>query len=230
VGNRKGLIYLLKLQNSEMNVHHLPGRGFDSNIFLVTGEDPFLIDAGTGANTQSVLDWIEKLVDSMNIGRIILTHRHYDHVGGAAKLARALGATVLIHELDAGPIANGDSWGTQASMFGEAMEAVEVESLKEGDIISTGERDFLIMHTPGHSVGSLSLFCEGDGTLISGDTVFVGGVGRWDLPTGDYDDLIGSLIRLERLEVKDLYPGHGPCAKGNALWHLRDALECLGES
>lgn len=213
-----------------MNVHHLPGRGFDSNIFLVTGEDPFLIDAGTGANTQSVLDWIEKLVDSMNIGRIILTHRHYDHVGGAAKLARALGATVLIHELDAGPIANGDSWGTQASMFGEAMEAVEVESLKEGDIISTGERDFLIMHTPGHSVGSLSLFCEGDGTLISGDTVFVGGVGRWDLPTGDYDDLIGSLIRLERLEVKDLYPGHGPCAKGNALWHLRDALECLGES
>ncbi|NYT12858.1 MAG: MBL fold metallo-hydrolase [Methanomassiliicoccales archaeon] len=213
-----------------MNVHHLPGRGFDSNIFLVTGEDPFLIDAGTGANTQSVLDWIEKLMDSKNIGRIILTHRHYDHVGGAAKLARALGATVLIHELDAEPIANGDSWGTQASMFGEAMEAVEVESLKEGDIISTGERDFLIMHTPGHSVGSLSLFCEGDGTLISGDTVFVGGVGRWDLPTGDYDDLIGSLIRLGRLEVKDLYPGHGPCAKGNALWHLRDALGCLGES
>lgn len=213
-----------------MNVHHLPGRGFDSNIFLVTGEDPFLIDTGTGSNTQSVLDWIEELMDIKNIGRIILTHRHYDHVGGAAKLARALGATVLIHELDADPIANGDSWGTQASMFGEAMEAVEVESLNEGDIISTGDRDFLILHTPGHSVGSLSLFCEGDGTLISGDTVFVGGVGRWDLPTGNFEDLIGSLRRLGGLEVADLYPGHGPCAKGNALWHLRDALGCLGES
>ncbi|HUV24334.1 MAG TPA: MBL fold metallo-hydrolase [Methanomassiliicoccales archaeon] len=228
--NRKGLIYFLKLQNSEMNVHHLPGRGFDSNIFLVTGEDPFLIDAGSGDYTRSVLDWIEGLVDSKNIGRIILTHRHYDHVGGAAKLARALDATVLIHELDADPVANGDSWGTQASMFGEIMEAVEVEPLKGGEIISTGERDFLVMHTPGHSMGSLSLFCERDGILISGDTVFVGGVGRWDLPTGNYDDLIMSLRRLERLKVANLFPGHGPCGKGNALQHLRDALGCLGES
>lgn len=213
-----------------MSVHHFIGRGLDSNIFLVTGEDSFLVDAGTGSNTEAILAWIDEVVGATNIERIILTHRHYDHVGGAARLSEALGASVHIHELDAEPVAKGDKWGTQASMFGEVMEAVEVEAIREGDIITTGEKEFLVIHTPGHSIGSISLFCQEIGELISGDTIFAGGVGRWDLPTGNFRQLVYSLKRLERLEPVDLYPGHGPCGKGNALWHLRDALGSLGES
>ena len=114
-------------------------------------------------------------------------------------------------------------------MFGREMEAVPVEPLAEGEVISSGRRDYAVVHTPGHTMGSLALFCEEDGALISGDTVFVGGVGRWDLPTGDMYELMGSIRRLLELEPTDLYPGHGPCGMGDARHHLRDALRCLGE-
>ena len=225
----KEVIYILNLRKLEMRIHHLPGRGYDSNIFLVNGDEPFLVDAGTGINGKTVLAWIREIVDEERIGRIILTHRHHDHVGGAAELSRTLGARVLIHERDAAPVENGDSKGTLGDMFGAEMEAVKVDTLSEGDIVSTGDGDFIVLHTPGHSTGSLALFCKEEGTLISGDTVFVGGVGRWDLPTGNLSELVASIKRLLDLEVKDLYPGHGPCGKGDARRHLRDALGTLGE-
>jgi glyoxylase-like metal-dependent hydrolase (beta-lactamase superfamily II) len=227
--SRKEVIYILNLRKNEMKVHHLPGRGYDSNIFLVDGDEPFLVDTGTGSNGEAVLSWIEGLVDKECIGRIILTHRHHDHVGGVATLSRELNARVLIHESDAEPVLNGDANGTLGSMFGEGMEPVEAEMLVEGDTISSGEKEFKVIHKPGHTIGSISLFCEEEGTLISGDTLFVGGVGRWDLPTGDLEDLIGSLKRLLSLEAVDLFPGHGPCGMGDAGRHLRDALRNLGE-
>ncbi len=225
----KGLIYVLNLRKSEMKVHHLPGMGYDSNIFLVDGDEPFLVDAGTGSNREAVLAWLSETMDAESIERIILTHRHYDHVGGAAALSRALGARVMMHELDAAPVRDGDTRGTRAIMFGKEMEAVKVETLKEGNRVTSGDREFMVLHTPGHSIGSMTLFCEEDGTLISGDTVFIGGVGRWDLPTGDRGELVDSIRKLIQLDPKDLYPGHGPCSEGDARRHLRDALRYLGE-
>jgi hydroxyacylglutathione hydrolase len=213
-----------------MTIHYLSGKGLDSNIFMVDGRRPFLVDAGTGQNTDSILHSLGEVMDMDSLDRIILTHRHYDHVGGAAELRRRLGAMVYIHELDAQPVRMGDDWGTQSKMFGFAMEPVEVETLQEGAIVSTGDRDFEVLHTPGHSAGSIALFCERDGSLIAGDTVFVGGVGRWDLPSGDYPQLVNSLRRLAGLKAVDLYPGHGPCGLNDAQRHIRDALRCLGES
>ncbi len=212
-----------------MSIHHLPGVGFDSNIFLVNGDEPFLVDTGTGSNNGAVLDWIGEMIETERIEHIILTHRHYDHVGGAAGLSSALGADVLMHELDAPPVKSGDAWGTQAIMFGRDMEAVEVKTLKEGDRIPCGNGDFEVLHTPGHTIGSIALYCREEGALISGDTVFVGGVGRWDLPTGNRSELGRSLRKLLELDMDDLYPGHGPCGKGNARRHLTDALGCSGE-
>jgi len=213
-----------------MSVHFIAGRGYDSNIYLVDGEDPLIVDTGTGANTEAILHRLAELTDPGRIERIVLTHRHFDHVGGAHSLRKELSAEVYIHEKDADPVRSGDGWETQSQVFGVEMEPLDVVILREGDILSSGEHTFRVIHTPGHSAGSIALYEEATGALISGDTVFVGGVGRWDLPSGDYGELVDSLGRLLELRPRDLYPGHGPCEEGNAEDRIREALRHLGES
>ncbi|MEM3059075.1 MAG: MBL fold metallo-hydrolase [Methanomassiliicoccales archaeon] len=212
-----------------MTVHCLPGVGLDSNIYVVTGSDPFLVDTGTGVHTKSILGQISEIVPPSRIDRIILTHRHFDHVGGARFLMRSLDAEVYIHELDAPPLVQGDGWATLAKFGGIRMEPVEVHPLSEGCVFSTGDHEFVVYHTPGHSEGSIVLIDKITGALICGDLLFVGGVGRWDLPSGSYDDLVRSLRRLLLFEITDLYPGHGPYSLKDARMQVLRALDSLGE-
>ena len=213
-----------------MSVQWLPGMGFDSNIFLVTGDDPFLVDTGTGLNMSRVFNGLSKFVKINKIRRIVLTHGHMDHVGGAAGLKEKLSVEILIHELDAPMISDIDNWRAQEEMFGIEMEPFEVETFVEGVVFSSGENDFRVIHTPGHSSGSVCLFDDLNGSLISGDTVFSGSVGRWDLFTGSYGDLVGSIKKLAKLDAVDLYPGHGPCSYGDAGGQIVSALRYLGDA
>ncbi|MBM4237132.1 MAG: MBL fold metallo-hydrolase [Euryarchaeota archaeon] len=213
-----------------MTVHYLPGAGFDSNVFLITGDRPFLVDTGTGAHLDRTVARISELGVAGGIDRIVLTHRHFDHVGGAWELAKRFSAEVMVHELDAQPLREGDSFQTFSEMFGIEMSPMEVSAFVEGEVLSSGEHDFEILHTPGHSAGSVSLFDREGGSLICGDTVFVDGVGRWDLPSGNLKDLLHSVKKLVELEPVDLYPGHGPCAFGDARDQIAGALRYLGEA
>jgi glyoxylase-like metal-dependent hydrolase (beta-lactamase superfamily II) len=212
-----------------MTVHCLPGKGYDSNVYLVTGSDPLLVDTGTGENTTELLAKVSHVIDPSKIKTIILTHRHFDHVGGANAMARVMGAKVFIHDEDAKVVSNGDGWGTLSNMYRKTLDAVDATPIGEGKAFETGEHRFHVIHTPGHSAGSISLFDKGSQDLISGDTVFVGGVGRWDLPSGDYDQLVTSIRRLLDLDTRNLYPGHGPCGIGDAKEQIAQALENLGE-
>lgn len=213
-----------------MSVICLPGSGWSSNIYLVKGEEPFLVDTGAGDDTERVLRMLKKNADTGRVRRIVLTHRHPDHVGGAALLKEELSAEVFIHELDAPALTKASEADKQAELFGTAPEPIEVTPFSEGEVISTGDREFRVLHTPGHTIGSVSLFDEADGSLISGDTVFVGGYGRWDFPTGSYDDLVRSIRRLSELRAVDLYPGHGPTAIGAAGEQIVCALRYLGDA
>lgn len=208
----------------------MAGMGFDSNIFLVTGEDPFIVDTGTGMGVARIVRELAASGDLDAIKRIILTHGHLDHVGGAAELKRRLSAEVRIHELDAPMMRDADAWDDQLEMFGMEVEPAEVGTFAGGDVFSTGEHDFEVIHTPGHTAGSVSLFDRATGVLISGDTVFVNGVGRWDLHTGNYQDLVKSVKRLMELDAIDLYPGHGPCAIGDANRRIAGAIRYLGDA
>ncbi|MGD0057685.1 MAG: MBL fold metallo-hydrolase [Methanomassiliicoccales archaeon] len=204
--------------------------GFDSNIFLVTGENPIIVDTGSGSSISHVLRGLSDFESLDAVKRILLTHGHLDHVGGAAALVKRLFAEVQIHELDARMIRDSDTWEDQLRMFGVEAEPADVGTLAGGDVFSTGEHDFKVIHTPGHTAGSVSLFDSSSGTLISGDTVFAGGVGRWDLPTGNYRDLVKSVKKLMELDAVDLYPGHGPCAYGDAKERIAGALRYLGDA
>jgi len=212
-----------------MPVLTVAGMGPDSNIFLVTGEDPFVVDTGTGSNHVKILAKLRSLSKGKQPNRIILTHRHYDHVGGAARLSKELDAEVYIHELDANVVETADLRGTAAHFYTSKMEPVKTNHLKGGEVFETGDHRFEVVHTPGHTAGGICLFDRGSGDLICGDTVFVGGVGRWDLESGNHKELVASVKNLISLSPKAIYPGHGEIKSIGAAVVVKDALTYLGE-
>jgi glyoxylase-like metal-dependent hydrolase (beta-lactamase superfamily II) len=162
-------------------------------------------------------DEVEKVLDilarhKLQARFIVATHAHLDHVGGVEQLQRATGAAVLMHEADL-PLY--ENLGIQAEMLGLPPPAtVEVDRfLKEGDTLRCGSMVLEVLHTPGHSPGSLSLHLAGERRKIfSGDTLFQGSIGRTDLWGGSYEDILQS-IRSRLLIFPDetpVFPGHGP--------------------
>lgn len=211
-----------------MKVHYIAGVAYDSNVYLVEDEDPLIVDTGTGMGVDSVLNETSKLVPLGRIGRIVLTHSHYDHIGGAEAMCEATGAKLYLHEAEAEPLMAGDTSMTVSSMFGRGIGAIDVEPLREGQRLKCGSSELEVLHTPGHSPGSIALVNREAAMAIVGDTVFCdGGVGRWDLPGGNLVELKASLKRLGTLGLKDMYPGHGSYAKGDAEHHLRLSAEYL---
>jgi hydroxyacylglutathione hydrolase len=211
-----------------MTVHFLPGMGYDSNVYLVSGSDPILIDTGTGEYYRRTIEALSKLVRLSELKRIILTHRHFDHVGGVHRLMPPIHAEVFIHEKDAPAVSEPSELETSSELFGIEMRPIHVTRFTDGAVFSTGDHDLKIIHTPGHTAGSVCVHSERDGFLISGDTVFVEGVGRWDLPSGRLGDLVLSIEKLAKLDFEDLYPGHGPIAQGNGRARLDAATKYLG--
>ena len=142
---------------------------------------------------------------------IVATHAHIDHVGGIEKLKRATGAAVLMHQSDL-PLYQ--DLAAQAEWLGVAAPGVtEVDQfLKEGDSLHCGALRLEVLHTPGHSPGSLSLHLSGEHQrILSGDTLFQGSIGRTDLWGGSLDEILQS-IRNRLLIFPDptpVFPGHG---------------------
>jgi hydroxyacylglutathione hydrolase len=212
-----------------MRIHQIGGYDYDSNIYLITDEIIALVDTGTGKNFGEVSKNLQKFdLTPADIELIINTHCHYDHVGGDRAFVDAAGCEVAIHELDAEALRKGDEVLTCAILLGEKLGPVEpTHLLYDGDRIELGSLSLEVIHTPGHTRGSLCLYnCE-RGLLFSGDTVFCDDIGRVDLPTGDQGAMIDSLKKLAKLKLKQLLPGHGPVVEEGADAHIMSALESL---
>ncbi len=214
-----------------MKVRYIPGVGYDSNVYLIEDDDPIVVDAGTGMFAESTLTEISKAIPLKKVGRIVLTHCHYDHIGGAEILQKATGGKIFLHEEEARPILAGDMSLTASDMFGKRLGQLEIEPIRTGQTVDTGAGHFVVLHTPGHSPGSICLFDKDSASAIVGDTVFCdGAVGRWDLPGGDLAQLISSLKTLQKLGIRNMYPGHGSFAEGDAPQHLKLAANYIEEA
>lgn len=179
----------------------------ESNCFLIMDEisrECFVTDPGDEPDT--ILEFIRE--NQLSVKYLICTHAHFDHVGALSDMAKETHARIVLHEAEL-PIY--ESSEEHASMWGFDIAPLPRPELfvNDGDVISIGNLRFEILHTPGHSPGSISIY--GEGILITGDTLFAGSVGRTDLPGGDTVKLKASFRRLMSLPDRvRVLPGHGP--------------------
>jgi hydroxyacylglutathione hydrolase len=144
-------------------------------------------------------DWTLKL--------IVSTHGHWDHIGDNAAVAAHTGAEIAVHPLDRERLT--DPQPTYAPF--EIPPSIPAVELAEGGVIAFGEIRLRVLHTPGHTEGSVCLIAEDEGILFSGDTLFAGAWGRTDLPGGDAEAMVASLARLTGFDDHiGVLPGHGP--------------------
>ena len=161
-----------------------------------------------GDEISRILDIIHR--NQLTVKMIVITHAHIDHIGGTEKLRAATGAPVYMHEADK---MLSDQLAVQASWLGiEAPKDPGIDTpAREGDIIRAGAVEAHVLHTPGHTPGSISIYLPLESKLIAGDTLFEGSIGRTDLPGGDTAQ-IGRSIRGKLYTLPEetiVFPGHG---------------------
>lgn len=176
-----------------------------SNCCIITAEngDVAVVDPGSfGNKLRKTLE--EEGVKELKY--ILLTHGHFDHISGAQKLKNSFGGKIAVHRLDAPCLK--DPKESRASLFGLFSPAVDSDILfEDGDKLPFGDGEIEIIHTPGHTVGSVC-FKIGE-HLFTGDTLFRLSIGRTDFPGGSMTEMMSSMKKLKALEGSyKVYPGH----------------------
>lgn len=181
-----------------------------TNCYLVSCEktkEAIIIDPGFDTETEAKKIVKKAEQEGLGIKYIVNTHGHPDHVSGNIYIKNFTDAPILIHELDAPMLSKNDA----AIMFGLRLKPTQADKiLRDGDAIMFGQVLLRVLHTPGHSPGSISLL--GDNAVFTGDTLFAGSIGRTDFAGSSYKDIMRSL--KEKLATLPdnfiVYPGHGP--------------------
>ena len=172
-----------------------------------TSGEAMVIDPGD--DIQDVLALIAK--HGLRVKQIVITHAHIDHVGGAMKLRAATGAPILLNQNDYALLKMLDM---QAAWVGMPSPGkVEIDhSVAQADTVKAGSLEAQVIHTPGHTEGSVCLYFPVQKKLIAGDTLFAGSIGRTDLPGGSFEKIIDSLHEKVLALPDDtvVVPGHGP--------------------
>jgi len=196
------------------DVYFIEGIGLCSNIFIFAeGDTISLVDTGSGMEPNAVSPQLRQLgLKIEGVTRVVITHGHIDHIGGLTEICEHSSPEILVHQSDADDL---KSLGIKTIVY-----------MKDGDNVGLGRRDLRVIHTPGHTEGSVCL--HDNEIILTGDTAFPGGYfGRTDLPSGDWRKLIDSLDKLSRLDVRVMLPGHGEPLLSEASSHLRLARKTV---
>jgi len=205
-------IDLEKFGASLRSIYYIEGIGLSSNVYVIGEKEITLIDTGAGDEMNRLKETMERLGLSVKgVSKVVLTHSHPDHTGGLIDLTTASSPTILIHSIEA-----------------ESFDLDEASMTKvvEGDVIETLGRRLTVIHTPGHTAGSICLYDPENRILFSGDTVFANGAfGRTDLPTGNARAMKESLKRLTEFNIDSLLPGHEEPVLENGNTHVKFSYE-----
>jgi len=172
-----------------------------------TTREAMVIDPGD--DIEDVLALVRK--HNLQVKQIVITHAHIDHVGGAMKLKAATGAPILMNQNDYALLKMLDMQAAWVGM--QPPGAVQVdEAVSQGRVLKIGDISSNVIHTPGHTEGSICLYFPKERKLIAGDTLFAGGIGRTDLPGGSTEKIMRSLHTqvLALPDETEVIPGHGP--------------------
>jgi len=177
-------------------IKQIPVGPLETNCYLVSCENTgftFIIDPGD--SPKIIINYLYR--NEFIPKAVILTHGHYDHIGGLKIIKGELNIPLMMHKAD-------------LFMLKDYGISAAEKYLNDGDVLDLGREKLSVIHTPGHTKGGICL--KGDGVLFSGDTLFRNGVGRTDLPGGSEQELVDSLNnKLFVLSDETIvYPGHGP--------------------
>lgn len=178
-----------------MKIYTLPLGQLETNCYLVADADGNAVVIDPAAAPERILQTVRE--HGLHLRAILLTHGHFDHVGGIKGLVEALHCPVWMHESEL----TLPEYLTDGKLY-------YTDGYSEGDTVTVGKLTFTVLHTPGHTPGSVCLRC-GD-ALFSGDTLFAGSYGRTDFSGGSGVEMCKSLHRLAEIsENLTVYPGHG---------------------
>ncbi len=188
----------------------LPVGPLQCNCSIIGDEqsrEAMVIDPGD--DIEDVLALVRK--HNLQVKQIVITHAHIDHVGGAMKLRAATEAPILLNQNDYALLKMLD---VQAAWIGMPTPGkVEIDgSITTGETVAAGSNVASVLHTPGHTEGSICLYFAAEKKLIAGDTLFAGSIGRTDLPGGSMQKILHSLhgTVLALPDDTQVVPGHGP--------------------
>ncbi|HZE80166.1 MAG TPA: MBL fold metallo-hydrolase [Candidatus Polarisedimenticolia bacterium] len=169
--------------------------------------DAMVIDPGD--QIEGILEILRQ--EKLTLKQIVITHAHIDHVGGAMKLKAATGAPILMNQNDYALLKMLDMQAAWVGMRPPGDVHID-ETVSQGHVLKIGEISSNVIHTPGHTEGSICLYFPEEKKLIAGDTLFAGSIGRTDLPGGSMDKIMRSLHTqvLALPDETEVVPGHGP--------------------
>lgn len=188
----------------ELEVIQIAAGPIETNAFLVMDRDAgqaLIVDAPPEVEIELDGEIVEHGVRPV---ALVITHTHWDHIGDVAAVADRYAVPVLVHELErerlerpsGGPV--------------DIPPAKVDRTLADGDEVALGSHRFVVLHTPGHSPGQISLYSEGDGLMFGGDTLFPNGYGRVDIPGASEEETLATIRRLLALpDSLKVYTGHG---------------------
>ena len=196
-----------------MNIKTFTVNGFAVNSFVLYDDSGECLIIDPGFYEQKEKDSLLKFISENELKpiKVLNTHCHVDHILGNRFVCEQFQIPLSAHEEDEFLLNRASQMGEIFGFKGVSSPPVD-DYLKQGDTVRFGNSEIEVIHTPGHSPGSVSFFNKQDGFIIAGDVLFAGSIGRTDLPKGNYKTLISSIMdKLLILPAETtVFPGHGP--------------------